>query len=79
MGGFSVLGSEDGGEGGATAREPRLDRPFGTTLDPSDLRDREFAEIVEHKGPPLRLGQLLECGDECRGCLRWRGNGLRSP
>src|SRR4029453_7154373 len=79
MGGFSILGSEEGGQGGATAGEAGLDGPLRAMLDPGDLADGELAEIVEHDGPPLCLWQLLERPDEGRGRLRRGRDMLRAP
>jgi hypothetical protein len=63
MGAFSVLGSEEGREGGAAAGESGFDSALRALLDPGDLNDRELPEMMEHDGPPLCLRQLLECRD----------------
>ena len=69
---FSVLGSEEGSEGGAAPGESGLDGPLWTMLDPCDLVEGEVAEMVEHDRPPLCLRQLLERRDKDRGRLRRR-------
>jgi hypothetical protein len=55
MGRFSVLGSEQGGEGGAASGESGLDGSLRTVLDPCDLAEGEVAEMVQHDRPPLCL------------------------
>jgi len=77
MGRFSVLGSEQGGEGGAASGESCLDRSLWTVLDPCDLAEGKVAEMVEHDRPPLYLRQLLERRDKGCGGLRRGCCGLR--
>ena len=59
MGGFSVLGSEEGGEGGAASGESGLDGPLGAMLDPCDLAEGELAEMVEHDARRCASGSCL--------------------
>src|SRR3569623_70745 len=57
---LSVRGAtEKGDQGGAAARQSRLDRALGAAFGGCDVRDAEAGEVVEHQRAALGLGPQL--------------------